>query len=114
MNTIQGTLRSFRVDNTEHGIRLSFTLKGDATVHQGTFLTEDNKALHILSRTGPGDEVEIITVDEGAQNEVTWKNLSCPMNLTLKQPKAGEFDGVMYNDPLEAMVMSKKVHVRYN
>jgi hypothetical protein len=114
MNTIQGTLRHFLVEDTQHGVLVSFKLHGDASIHKGTFLNEDNKMLQLLQRSGPGDDVEITTDDEGALCEVTWKNNSCPMNLKLKQPKVGDFDGMMYFNPDESLVFAKKVHVRYN
>ena len=114
MHTIQGTLRRFVMENTAHGVRVSYILEGNPTIYKGTFPSDDNKALHLLARSGPGDDVEIVTDDEGQFCEVNWKNLTYKMELKLKQPKVGDFDGLMYADPDETLVFAKKVYSRYN
>jgi hypothetical protein len=111
MDTIKGTLHRFTLENTQRGVRMSFKLEGDSMIHRGTFLTEDNeKMMHLLQKCGQGDDVEITTDAEGDVCNVTWKNTTCPMELQLKQPKVGDFDGMMYCDPGETLVFAKKTN----
>jgi hypothetical protein len=115
MDTVQGTLHRFTMENTQRGVRLSFKLEGDSTIYQGTFRNEDNEnVLRLLQRSGQDDDVEITTDTEGDICEITWKNLTYQMELKLRQPKVGDFNGMMYVDPDETLVFAKKTNFRYN
>jgi hypothetical protein len=111
MSTIQkGTLRRFRLEPTQHGIMVQYILEENPSViFKGTFSSDNNQMLQLLEKFAQGDDVEFATLEDedSLLHEVHLKNLSCPMNLKLKQHKIGEFNGVMYADPQETIVMSK-------
>jgi hypothetical protein len=108
MDTIKGTLHRINLEATQNGVRLSYKLEGDSTLHRGTFRTEDiEKMVPMLRKCAQGDDVEITTDIDGEVCKVTWKNTTVPMELHLKQPAVGDFDGMMYCNLDEALVFSK-------